>query len=395
MKPHPSNKTYSAADIERYHNGGMTAEQAHALERAALDDPFLADAVDGYVHTKTPAADVQALKQQLEPRTKRVVPLMGQRLVGLRVAAIAVLLAGFGWLAYTLTNRPEQKLAVQTERPAPSKSNAAQPAAPQDSFETLQQETSTPNTADETNNPEQKKEAVTKSRAGNQSLATKQAAEKNSDEGAQTFSKPHAADARLSKAESTKQSTYTFKARVVDAHNRAVPYASVYDTTKKLLAVTDTAGRFSASGPDSALLLSINSMGYNRLQTKLTPADTQTNLVLQPTAQSTSEVVVVSKKPALKNSSRVRLEAAEPLEGWNAFNAYVDQNLEPPETESGAQDKAVILSFNIDNKGNAVDITVEKPLCASCDSTAIRLIQQGGKWKKTKQSQKAKAYIRF
>ena len=41
-------QNYSAADIERYHKGQLTPEEMHAMEKAALDDPFLADAIEGY-----------------------------------------------------------------------------------------------------------------------------------------------------------------------------------------------------------------------------------------------------------------------------------------------------------------------------------------------------------
>src|SRR5690242_12141025 len=40
--------TYSLADIQRYLQGGMNAREMHDLERAALEDPFLADALEGY-----------------------------------------------------------------------------------------------------------------------------------------------------------------------------------------------------------------------------------------------------------------------------------------------------------------------------------------------------------
>ena len=41
---------YSAEDIERYLRGQMSAKDMHNLERAALQDPFLADAIEGYQH---------------------------------------------------------------------------------------------------------------------------------------------------------------------------------------------------------------------------------------------------------------------------------------------------------------------------------------------------------
>jgi hypothetical protein len=72
-------ENYTAQDIERYYSGQMPAEEMHALEKAALEDPFLADALDGYKFTPTPAADIAGLKQALAERTDetKVVPLLG------------------------------------------------------------------------------------------------------------------------------------------------------------------------------------------------------------------------------------------------------------------------------------------------------------------------------
>jgi TonB family protein len=41
---------YSVEDIEKYLQGRMNAKDMHELERAALQDPFLADAIEGYRH---------------------------------------------------------------------------------------------------------------------------------------------------------------------------------------------------------------------------------------------------------------------------------------------------------------------------------------------------------
>jgi hypothetical protein len=41
------NTTYSAADIEKYLKGELSPREMHDLENAALEDPFLADALDG------------------------------------------------------------------------------------------------------------------------------------------------------------------------------------------------------------------------------------------------------------------------------------------------------------------------------------------------------------
>lgn len=41
-------KSYNAADFQRYFSGAMPPNEMHALEKAALDDPFLAEALEGY-----------------------------------------------------------------------------------------------------------------------------------------------------------------------------------------------------------------------------------------------------------------------------------------------------------------------------------------------------------
>jgi hypothetical protein len=38
---------YTAADLQRYVQGKLSAREMHAMEKAALDDPFLADAMEG------------------------------------------------------------------------------------------------------------------------------------------------------------------------------------------------------------------------------------------------------------------------------------------------------------------------------------------------------------
>src|SRR5947209_20426829 len=109
----PRQNTYSVADIQRYHDGNMIPAEMHALEKAALDDPFLADAIDGYVHTSTPAADVAFLKKRLQRRGK-VVPLHTKRRFVLSIAALLILLAGFGWLAFQFSDPFKHNMAIQT-----------------------------------------------------------------------------------------------------------------------------------------------------------------------------------------------------------------------------------------------------------------------------------------
>src|SRR4051812_42304052 len=98
---------FSASDIEKYHRGTLSPAEQHRLEKAALDDPFLADALEGYSQPGVQAApDMQELQTRLAARTenkedKKIVPLGGgTRMPWLRAAAVIIILGGGGMLAY-------------------------------------------------------------------------------------------------------------------------------------------------------------------------------------------------------------------------------------------------------------------------------------------------------
>ncbi len=125
-------KHFTATDIERYHRGLLSAKERHALEKAALDDPFLADALEGYaVPGVNASADLSELQKRLEERTERtrVIPLAGGKTRSfpwLRAAAAIVILAGAGYLAYQFAftgNEPNSEIAktepgVTQQKPA-------------------------------------------------------------------------------------------------------------------------------------------------------------------------------------------------------------------------------------------------------------------------------------
>lgn len=55
--------------IEQYIQGALDEKTMHEIERQALDDPFLADAIEGYSHKESTAgAQISLLQKQLEER---------------------------------------------------------------------------------------------------------------------------------------------------------------------------------------------------------------------------------------------------------------------------------------------------------------------------------------
>ncbi len=123
------NKTYTATDFERYHSGEMPADEMHSLEKAALEDPFLSDALEGYVNAPDFKADILELKARLEGKRKRKnifsIASVAQN-KWWRIAAILVIIAGVSFLFYKINfDAKEDSLATNKLRDVEKKSGSA------------------------------------------------------------------------------------------------------------------------------------------------------------------------------------------------------------------------------------------------------------------------------
>ena len=112
-------KQFNATDIVKYHQGLLSSKERHDLEKAALDDPFLADALEGYntagVNVST---DINELKSRLNERTSAgkvvSIPTNSRSVFAWwKVAAMIILIGGSGFLVYRFAffNNKQQEVA--------------------------------------------------------------------------------------------------------------------------------------------------------------------------------------------------------------------------------------------------------------------------------------------
>ncbi len=95
-------------DIEKYLRGELSPADRHALEKRALSDPFLADALEGAdsISMDDFSADLKSLQHSLAQRTqrdeeKKVIPLWSWTM---RIAAGLLIVAVAGFAVYQITN---------------------------------------------------------------------------------------------------------------------------------------------------------------------------------------------------------------------------------------------------------------------------------------------------
>jgi hypothetical protein len=138
MNDKENNIIYTAVDIEKYLSGKLSPLQMHAMEKASLDDPFLAEAMEGYTGMKEEQwkSQLAGLKNRFENNEQgaKVIPLVQRKNNWWKVAAAVVLIGVTSAITYLVVNKKEPiQIAgttpvTNTKEQPRSDSNITQPA---------------------------------------------------------------------------------------------------------------------------------------------------------------------------------------------------------------------------------------------------------------------------
>lgn len=327
---------YTAADFERYHSGKMSEHEMHALEKAALNDPFLADALEGYVFTNNPVKDIADIHGRLlSKKEEKKVFIIAKQNTWFRIAALFILIAGIGYLAYQLNFNRENNLLAKKGDSSEMKSTA-EPIIPK--TDTLLPDESTDIAASDN-----KEHIINK--------------DKNI----------HSTDRSNSREKSIdKPSEYQ---RDIVMQKSAAP-----GTAKDYITMDEK----QATGKKEKLLnTEADSTNLDEV--------TVTTQAIKRSERSAGNVTTKNKQApqvvADESSSQAVTE-------FQKLNEYVKKNIRVPLDEAGKSYKGnVVLSFEVNKKGDPKNIKVEQSLCKPCDEEATRLLKQGPKWKYNTRSQ--------
>lgn len=444
---------FSLTDIERYLQGRMSAREMHELEKAALQDPFLADAMEGYAQAHLPTArqhlnEAAALLQQ----PAKVVDMPpARRRYGWRIAAVVVLLAGMGtagWFLFNGQNNPVQnnpkELAQNTTVPAPAlpqptdtiKASEA-PASPKMQPLFPKKAVKQPQVFKEPAANDQQAAGGSLQAAGeqpsaaaNQQLAMKQATndgqrstmaatsdatlQKTRTESLSFMAKPDTAlpkeqptvvvgygtqrRALPSMAPVSRQTVYVLKGKVVDDKQQPLQNATVKPVNGKALAMTDESGRFTLRSTDSIASVSVSSLGYDG--TVAVIQNNQPNTIQLKEAESSLGEMVVTEMRSKKQANKPVSQSndAYPAGGWQSFQEYVYKKLhrQPDTTGSNATLSGdVELEFQLNAKGEPYNVNVTRSFNQAIDSQAVDALQKGPRWITKNDKKKKKITVRF
>ena len=419
---------YSASDIQRYLKGQMSAEEMHAMETAALDDPFLADAIEGYEaaltqgNEDTITAGINKLNKEFSQRVNppaRVVTMPYSR--WWQVAAVASIIIITAVAFYNNWIKPEQNttsLAVieNTRSDSPTVKKQAEENALSkgfvDSFTTGSiPKSQSPAPKEVVSDPaknksqnevdskpgEERTEAVaispeqTKTDVAIQDVATSEKAKNASnnpltakkDLGQKDQASLGNAEPIARRSEQLPQQLNNFSGRVMDPNNKPLANANLQVLPNKTTVLTDESGTFQFTAKDSVADVQVSHIGFEQRNFRLQNNIASNNIVLEPQKESLDEVVVTGygtqrKKEVTK--ATVKVQDAVPQIGWVEYEKYLEQNKKPPANNPLMKGESVV-SFQIKRPAILSDFKIEKSLSKEYDAEAIRLVKEGPAWK--------------
>ena len=412
-------KIYSAVDFANYYNGNMSFIDMHALEKAALDDPFLADALEGYEAIQTAEADAEKLKKKLntlKSDNNRSAVLVFFNNGWVRIAAILIIILGVGYFFYNTTSRYNNNTVRNV-------------AAANDTLQIAQSETKIKTDTPQSEGLIQNKEFSTPDEKMNAYDDSERKVD-NANSGAAAQNKAtERQDAQADKEKFFLKNTnqqnntqnysnyYTQQGNVADRRGGPMQGVTVKEKNTNNTATTDNNGNFKLKTTDSNAYVSVASSGYKNKDVLLNSNKSQT-ITFDKAPENLEEVVVVgygTKKktevtgatskmasqalngkvsglnvqpkrtvpPSIKRDRAVSdsTTVVFKLDNLALFNEYVKNNIIPVFDENDNPVKGtVVLSFNTDKKGKPQNIEVVNSDCEMCNNQGISLLKNGPLW---------------
>lgn len=421
--PSPSDNQpgYSREDLLRYLTGQMSPTEMHMLEKAALEDPFLADALEGLQNEESSRVkkDLETLDQQLVNRVDPKVVPMPPRIKWWRVAIVASIIGMMGLSYYLFTLRDEELPAIAQVAPNKAKDSAINPGTemqvPDSSTVSSLAENKTsnengnqllsPSTADKNNatsvikqentlpgqpsaTASQEKPAIAAADVARVSDSEVEKEEMAEIQSARQDKKARAKSSQPSSLMEKGPELYYFIGRVTDQQDKPVAFANIAIRESRRSNYTDANGNFKLIAGDSTLEVDIKSVGYLSRYARLSHSRALNKVILQPKSGSKKKSTLKTPvKPAndipddSESDPSMEKPDAEPQDGFAAYQFYLLNNIRLPAEAGNRGIKGVVeLSFLVGENGRLSDFKVEKSLCHSCDKEAIRLIKDGPPW---------------
>ena len=324
--------------IQQYLDGSLDKKLMHELEKKALDDPFLADALEGFALNPTADHGLSILQRQLHERimhqqeNKKVFDLSWQRLSIAAAAAVMFITAGV--LFWMNGNVPDQKLAGGPK-------HVEVQVTPIDSL--------------------------------------------NQDQEVVALSSPKPEKVKRAEVSALNRAKQT--ARPIVENRIPIGSSTSHTATKQDLNDQSQESRIKDKQADifrAARSKKVEGLALND-STTIQP-------IKVPSKQPLSEVAMNSFAADTRQKASAKsvedynkyiaenLFKASPAGGWEVYRSYLKESIARTAFANNQKGK-VVIGFKVNQLGELSDFKVWKGLSPGADSIAVRLIKDGPSWK--------------
>ena len=400
-----------------YIRGLRKGKEAHRLEKESMQDPFLADAMDGYNQVEgNHEQRIEKLRMQVSAHSAKK-----KSTYAITWSIAACLIIGFGISSYFLFLKKsmtdevfiaEESVSIKLAEPAAPPTPAIPatptvPATPQKEIALATTKVKTDSTpiSEITARQADKKDMIAEIQTTSQPQGAPVAAvpmmEEVSEETAalqevvatiDTFESESDKKMKLAKVATILPQNNMIKGRVTDGKGEPLIGASVTYKGTNIGTITNMNGEFSLVKKDDKKRLTAEYIGYDPVEIQVDTSRTML-IAMNENKQALNEVVVVGygakknkKSTTLGSDAKVKEQTEkeitpQPVIGKRSYQKYLKEHLVRPTDEKCAQVKGkVVLTFLINKEGRPFYIKVKESLCESADKEAIRLIQEGPDW---------------
>ena len=349
---------YTADDIRLYLEGKMSPAQMHALEKAALSDPFLADALEGIsVHgdEKKFNTDVEELHTRLSARVnKRKGVLVAANNLWWKVAAVLfIVVSGVAIIILTGQNNNSVNHEIaKTENKRDSEINRME----------KDEEVEKPEATEKTNGDLKTEDAK-------KDLTREKIEQKNLRAGTKKSVAANKID-----SEKTMRSD---EANIQDEIAASKPSAAVVPAPDSVSKAEEMAPPETQNQANVSKQLEGKAAGVKVAR----PEDNDAVF---------DEVIVIGNGNTRKNNNKSKTLSAGraenrviPGNGWDEFESYIENSTKINTADSVFTGEEY-LSFTIGDDGLPESIKILRSISPSHDKEAIRLLENGPSWKVVK-----------
>ena len=425
-------------DIVKYKKGELSPEQMHAMEKRALADPFLADALEGIeaISGENLAEDISSINKKIQGTRRTIL------LTPLRIAAGIIFIAASVFLIYQFAperktlalNKEEaktkntveaekqnagsgasqktdsdqhtksEKLSVESpgpkvkvieQKPKYSSPEIRQPAVkgqPSPVVQPIQQSVqdvaslAEPKPLKDNGDAakieleEMKAKEVVRddARAAGRSVA----AEKKNESLAFSGAQPSIQSA-------VKMHSQIIKGRVLSAEdNSPLPGVAVLLKGTAEGTVTDEEGNYKIQTDSINQRLAFSFIGFHTEEINTSGRD-KIDVQLKGDVSQLSEIVVTGMGVAKDDRDEPVMKWAEPEGGRKAYDKYLESSVRYPDEALKNKIKGKSgIEFTVGLDGGLSDFRVFKKLGYGCEEEVIRLVKEGPRWNPTTEDNK-------